>query len=341
MDLSREHVGGSGTARRIALLATARIGSTLLRIVAEQRSGSRPQGTNWVESVAAKRHDLGCDVAIAVSGSGFTEAAQAIALDLRVRLRTVTPREPQYVAEHLYYGGLGTVQALDDVVMNVRPVIPELSDWTNDGSVLLVYAGTDDPVPETELLHLTWRAWPEHGVATPTAASLRVAIRNPRPDGTAFEVLSSAGRLSPEAIYVHVAMTFVRREWLISDAYEYVSPDGSAYVIFDVQAPGDPRKVTTVGQTRGEPSMGKSSAMIVSHSPHQQRLDARSLADVAVPYDGDMRAFHALDPESARSLAFATEMARNRGSAQMFTVEANPSPPYQLRFEQVRRPPRL
>jgi hypothetical protein len=334
IDLGSELVGTrSGTTRRIGWVATARVGSTVLRILAEQRSGSRPQGASWVESVAAKRRDLGCDVGLAVSASGFTGAASAIATDLRVRLRTVTSRDPEYIADNVYHG-LGAVQVLDDLVMDVRPVVQEAAEGVGEGPVQLVYADTDITVPQTDILHLTWRAWPEHGVATPTSAALEVALRNPRPDGTAFELLTSNGRFSPEALYVHIQVSFARREWIVSNAWEYASPDGSAYVVFDAQAPGDSRSVRMVGQTRGVEAIGDSDVMIVTRSSGNKQLSVRSLVGVAASYDGDTRAFQGLDSESSRSLAFAAELARNRGSAQLFSLGLDPSSRHQLRFKQ-------
>jgi hypothetical protein len=82
--VSRRHVfrRGPNDIAEVDILLSGRFGSSDMKVAVECRDRQEPQGKEWVQQILGKRDDLrefGVRHWIAVSSSGFTEPAQALA----------------------------------------------------------------------------------------------------------------------------------------------------------------------------------------------------------------------------------------------------------------------
>jgi hypothetical protein len=77
----------SKKAREIDVSLRGPVGSTDLSVFFECRDRSKRQGPTWIEQIATKRKDVGANLAVAVSSSGFTPAALRLAKELQVAVR--------------------------------------------------------------------------------------------------------------------------------------------------------------------------------------------------------------------------------------------------------------
>lgn len=78
----------SGTAREVDVSLRGKVGSIEMLIIIECRDRSARQDVRWIEELSTKREDVGAHMAIAVSRSGFTPAAQSMAQAKGIELRT-------------------------------------------------------------------------------------------------------------------------------------------------------------------------------------------------------------------------------------------------------------
>jgi hypothetical protein len=65
----------SGALREIDILAESAVYGTIVRIAVEVRGRARKDDVQWIDALVGKYRDLGIDKVIAVSATGFSEAA--------------------------------------------------------------------------------------------------------------------------------------------------------------------------------------------------------------------------------------------------------------------------
>jgi hypothetical protein len=88
---SPAHLPGknSGRSREVDVAVRGRIGSHRVLVIVECRDRAGAQDVRWIEELVGKRSDVGANVAVAVSSSGFTTAARNMAAANWIQLRTV------------------------------------------------------------------------------------------------------------------------------------------------------------------------------------------------------------------------------------------------------------
>ena len=70
----------SNQEREVDVSLRARVGSAQILVIIECRDRQGAQDVRWIEELATKREDVGADKAIAVSPTGFSEAARSSGL---------------------------------------------------------------------------------------------------------------------------------------------------------------------------------------------------------------------------------------------------------------------
>jgi len=228
----------SGSVREVDVFAEAYVGSSPVSVILEARDHSRRQGTAWVEQVASKRADVRADVAVAVSRSGFTAGAIALAEAVGVQLRTVQPRSTEYVLANMS-GTLGTMYASTDGSFNARLAridgaepdhLSELLDAPPGG---LFARGCEQPLSYAELCGLIPLEIMQEAVVSGDKLTLIFALLNPRPDGLLLEYRTEDGvRINFDALLIEIELNFTHYHWEISEVEEYSSPDGTAFAFF-------------------------------------------------------------------------------------------------------------
>ena len=78
----------SNQEREVDVSLRARVGSAQILVIIECRDRQGAQDVRWIEELATKREDVGADKAIAVSPTGFSEAARSLAAAKVIDLRT-------------------------------------------------------------------------------------------------------------------------------------------------------------------------------------------------------------------------------------------------------------
>lgn len=79
----------NGGTREVDVLARGFIGTCPVTIIFECRDRDGNEDKTWIEQIATKRDDVGANVAVAVSSSGFSEGAKDKAEYHNVQLRTI------------------------------------------------------------------------------------------------------------------------------------------------------------------------------------------------------------------------------------------------------------
>jgi hypothetical protein len=79
----------SGKRREVDVTLRSRVGGTDILIAIECRDRKVPQDVRWIEELASKASEVGANVMVAVSTSGFTEAATRLAAANRILLRNL------------------------------------------------------------------------------------------------------------------------------------------------------------------------------------------------------------------------------------------------------------
>jgi hypothetical protein len=80
----------TGTLREVDVSIRYKIGSVPILVILECRDQSATQDVTWIEQLAKKRDDVRASRAVAVSSSGFSEAARLKAAHDAIDLRTVS-----------------------------------------------------------------------------------------------------------------------------------------------------------------------------------------------------------------------------------------------------------
>jgi hypothetical protein len=88
---SPDHLVGrrSGTSREVDVSLRGQVGSVALLVIVECRDRNEPQDVSWIDELVGKRDDVAADKAIAVSGAGFSRAAEEAARQHGIALRTL------------------------------------------------------------------------------------------------------------------------------------------------------------------------------------------------------------------------------------------------------------
>lgn len=79
----------SGMQREVDVSLRGKVGTADLLVIIECRDRAGKQGVDWIEQLASKRDDVGAQVAMAVSASGFTRGALKLAESRQVLLRNL------------------------------------------------------------------------------------------------------------------------------------------------------------------------------------------------------------------------------------------------------------
>ncbi|AKB36022.1 hypothetical protein MSSAC_1432 [Methanosarcina siciliae C2J] len=85
--------------REVDVSLKGKIGSNEILIIIECRDRKSKQDVTWIEQIATKRDDIGAHKAIAVSSSGFSEAAKNKAIAKNIELRTMEEIDPKEIIE--------------------------------------------------------------------------------------------------------------------------------------------------------------------------------------------------------------------------------------------------
>jgi hypothetical protein len=91
----------SGSRREVDVSVRGRFGSVEMLVVLECRDRNREDDVTWIEQLASKRDEVGADLLIAVSSSGFSEGARRLADAHGVLLRGTEPLRADEVFEWL------------------------------------------------------------------------------------------------------------------------------------------------------------------------------------------------------------------------------------------------
>lgn len=78
----------SGVLREVDVTLRGMIGSSEILVIIECRDRKYREDVRWIEQLSAKRDDVGASNVIAVSRSGFSPAATALAHSKNIGLRT-------------------------------------------------------------------------------------------------------------------------------------------------------------------------------------------------------------------------------------------------------------
>ena len=149
--------------REVDVVAIGEVAGHQTVVCIECRDWKRPQSVEWVEQARTKFDDLGANVRVLVSSSGFTKTALAKAA--RYGIKTITPGEitPEFVgkivnnAEHAEYAHWVTYPQKGEVVIRSggytqqMELPPNFSIFYADGSV----ATTFDDVVSFVIRHHT------------------------------------------------------------------------------------------------------------------------------------------------------------------------------------------
>ena len=87
----------TGALREVDASIRAMLGTVPILITIECRLRSRPADTTWIEQLVTKRQQVGASRTVAVSGSGFTDAAVKVAAQHGIEVRTLTPADSEEV----------------------------------------------------------------------------------------------------------------------------------------------------------------------------------------------------------------------------------------------------
>jgi hypothetical protein len=79
----------TGQEREVDVVIRYKIGSVPVLIAIECRLHGRRQDVQWIEQLVSKRDSIGANILIAVSASGFTKAAKALADAKGIQMRTL------------------------------------------------------------------------------------------------------------------------------------------------------------------------------------------------------------------------------------------------------------
>lgn len=92
--------------REVDVSLKGKIGSNEILIIIECRDRKPKQDVTWIEQIATKRDDIGAHKAIAVSSSGFSEAAKNKAIAKNIELRTLEEIDPEEITKWFQPKGL-------------------------------------------------------------------------------------------------------------------------------------------------------------------------------------------------------------------------------------------
>lgn len=219
----------SGSPREVDVAVFTTVGSSELITIFEVRDHRRPQGPGWIEQVGAKRRDVGAHGAVAVSTSGFTKGAVALAAQEAVEIRTLRSAEVDDILRRAYWPeNAPKVLVLVKEELKVSPIRGGVSLVPTTGDLYL--ADAKAPLGADGLRRLVPdNAWQESRWQNDTTLACRFRLGNPRPDGTTVQLRTKHGIEPLDELFIDYTAV-CRNEWIpLSDAHEYSAPDGTSF----------------------------------------------------------------------------------------------------------------
>jgi hypothetical protein len=246
----------SGTRREVDVAITSDVGSSEALAIAEVRDRRRRQGVDWIEQVISKRRDIGADVALAVSSSGFTASAIRVGAEAGVRMWTLCERDPTEILSQVtkdnHHTGMGYV---DRVVF--RPIVDraawEAAVAAAGNEWVLRRVDTDSLLALRDLIvRIPDHIWAQATLSGGDRETIQCILQLPRSDGFDIEIRSGSVAVGLEGAYIEVE-TVIDRSFSYGPAYEYMRSDGLsfAYIMRHHPVFGDsPLIAQTGGETR-------------------------------------------------------------------------------------------
>lgn len=229
----------SGSKREVDVAIYSTIGSCEVLAIVEVRARGPRQGPDWIEQVSAKRRDVGAQVAIAVSASGFTSGAAALASYEGIQVRTLADVDTNKLLSQVYWS-LPTVNVITNQSLKLLPIIHndqekhEKIKFTLDQ---LYVVGGIEPINGQELIEIfpieIWNSAKFRG----NKIRFEFRLRLPRPDGFTLELRTQNNILRLSELYVDYCVTYKRETLTYKNAHEYQSPDGLSYGYFEANHP--------------------------------------------------------------------------------------------------------
>ncbi len=144
------------------------VGSVELLITIECRDRARTQDVTWIEQIATKRAHIGADRTIAVSSTGFTDAAiraaQAHGISIRL-ISEITDEDIRSLTDQLEVTVSTVTLALDEMALTYMETLPdsptleaearELWDTQSWDAPIFLEANSESPLSLTQLLSRT------------------------------------------------------------------------------------------------------------------------------------------------------------------------------------------
>ena len=226
----------SGSLREVDVAISGRLGTADLLIIIECRDRTRVEDVRWIEELATKVRDVGAQKAIAVSSSGFSEGAAALAASEGVELRTM---KALGVAEAFSWLGLTHLDVhavrfgLGGISLQLlRPdehLMAAFSgrDFASYDDKLFVDKNSGEPLTPNEILRREIPNAPALQVAVPADGSVvksGVEIRFPA-NAIRYQVVNPCGPVDVHGIEFTVHLAAERRRVLVEELTRYTRDD--------------------------------------------------------------------------------------------------------------------
>jgi hypothetical protein len=132
----------SGVSREVDILAETCAYGTPLRIAVEVRRRAKTDNVQWIDALVGKYRDLDLDKVIAVSASGFSEAARRKADSARIQLLSATEAATHDWPAEFHRLGMAMLTRQDHVDVSIRTELRGHHDLGRE-SRLTTADGTD------------------------------------------------------------------------------------------------------------------------------------------------------------------------------------------------------
>lgn len=219
-----EHiVGRSGVVRKLDLSIRQQVGAHPILIVFDCKRHGRAVPVKHVEAFAAQRDDVGANMGVMISNTGFTRGARAVAQQLRISLQTL--RDAQDADWQALVGDKAWVTLVGAEIHDVTAQVV-----TENGrriSVPFEFRLLDrEGQPGDVVRDLFWKGWNQ----TPLPRPLGPVTMEIIPEPAAAYVQQDHGRMSIESVLVQGRC--VARQWVVNLTLS------SGHVLQDVHSAG-------------------------------------------------------------------------------------------------------
>ncbi|MFZ0178361.1 MAG: hypothetical protein WAL84_00625 [Candidatus Dormiibacterota bacterium] len=227
------------------------LGASNLLMVVEVRDRARVQGVDWIEQLISKRDDVGADVLVAVSSSGFTAAAVRLGTAHRLRLWRVNQiSRAELSALWDFESDLVEVGEMES--LEVYPII-QRADVEKLGPFKMIRSNGSEDLQLPELLMSLPRKKREEATVRldRDRTRLQCIIRMPRTNGYALKLRSGDVSVDVAGVLVNL-VTVVTSRYEVRAAWHHVRSDGleTVYVERDHPILGES---PILKQIKGEP----------------------------------------------------------------------------------------